>query len=269
MKINGRGIGAEHPCYIIAEISANHQQEFDKAIGLIYAAQKAGADAVKLQTYTPDILVNKGDERYDLYSKAYMPWEWQPKLKKLADQIGITLFSTVYDNTAVDFLENMGVPAYKIASLELTNLELIRYVAQKGKPMILSTGLGTIEEIRSAVETALNAGLPTWQIALLKCSVIYPTPPENMNLGAIPKMQQVFGIPVGLSNHNLDRAIPITAVALGASIIEQHITFDKKSIDGYFSLLPEEFTQMVQDVRITEKSLGAFIGPTELEKPKL
>lgn len=282
MEIDGRQIGNRNPVYVIAEMSANHDQKFDKAVALIYAAKKAGADAIKLQTYTADTLVGKNDHRmstglwadqtlYDLYTKAYMPWEWQPKLKKLADDIGITLFSTAYDITSVDFLETMDVPAYKVASYELTHLPLIEYIASKGKPMIISTGLASDVEIDIAVRSAYSA----WKryspryISLLKCTSQYPALPGDMNLKVMSYLRGRFNVPIGLSDHSKDRVIPIAAVAVGACIIEKHITLSRDSVDGAFSLLPEEFAQMVQDIRITEKAMGNKIGPTESEKQML
>jgi N-acetylneuraminate synthase len=264
MRINGRKIGFREPCYIIAEISANHKQRYNTAVALIHAAKKAGADAVKLQTYTPDTLVSKDNPLYELYSRAYMPWEWQPKLKHLADDMGLTLFSTAYDKSSVDFLEGMGVPAYKVASFEITDLELIKYIASKHKPMFISTGMATMAEIRCVREVT-----EAWQVALLKCTSAYPSEPQEMNLEAISSLMDKFFVPVGLSNHCRERAIPIAAVAMGACIIEQHITLDRDAIDGEFSLLPDEFASMAHDIRVTEKSLGDHIGPTDGERQYL
>jgi len=271
VRINNHPIGSGHARYIVAELSANHCQQFEQAVKLIQAAKQAGADAVKLQTYTPDTMTIRcdapefrisggtswdGRTLYDLYSEAYMPWEWQPKLKKVADDLEIDLFSSPFDKTAVDFLEEMGVPAYKIASFEIVDIPLIEYTASKGKPIIISTGMATLAEIEEAVQGAREAGAS--QIALLKCTSAYPSPPEEMNLCAIPYLADSFGVPVGLSDHTLGIAIPVAAVALGACIIEKHLTLSRSipSPDSAFSLEPEEFKAMVEAIRTVEKSLG-------------
>lgn len=269
--IGHRQIGANLPVYIIAEMSANHNQDFDQAVEIIKATKKAGADAIKLQTYTPDTLTIQsnasefqigggtpwdGNTLYNLYAEAYMPWEWQPKLKKLADDLGIDLFSTPYDKTAVDFLEKMGVPAYKVASFEIVDIPLIGYIASKGKPVIMSTGMATLAEIDEAVCAARKAGAS--QIALLKCTSAYPALPEEMNLRTIPHLAEKFGLPVGLSDHSLGIAVPVAAVALGACIVEKHFTLARSipSPDSAFSLEPQEFKTMVEAIRTTEKALG-------------
>ena len=256
---------------MIAEMSANHNQDFDRAIRIIEAAKEAGADAVKLQTYTPDTLTidcdNKyfhigegtiweGRNLYDLYSEAYTPWDWQPKLKKISNDLGLELFSTPFDHTAVDFLEEIGVPAYKIASFEIVDLPLIRRVAQTGKPIIMSTGMATLAEIDEAVRTVREAGAT--QIVLLKCTSAYPAPPEEMNLRTIPHLAEAFGVPVGLSDHTLGIAVPVAAVALGACIVEKHFTLsrDVPGPDSAFSLEPHEFKAMVEAIRVAEKALG-------------
>jgi len=271
IEIGNRRIGHGYSPYIVAEISANHHQQFDEAVKLIEAAKKAGADAVKLQTYTPDTITIKcnasefqisggtlwdGKTLYDLYGEAYMPWEWQPKLKKVADDLGIELFSTPFDKTAVDFLEEMGVPVYKIASFEIVDIPLIEYIASKGKPMIISTGMATQDEIDEAIQAARRGGAR--QIALLKCTSAYPAPPEEMNLRAIPNMARKFKVPIGLSDHTLGIAIPVAAVALGACIIEKHFTLSRSVLgpDSAFSLKPDEFKTMVEAVRTAEKALG-------------
>ena len=271
IDISGRSIGAGYPVYIVAELSANHRQQFDEAVKLIEIAKEAGADAVKLQTYTPDTLTISSDKEYfhindgtpwdgrtlyDLYQEAYMPWEWQPKLKKLADGFGISLFSTPYDKTAVDFLEEMEVPAYKVASFEIVDIPLIEYIASKGKPIIMSTGVAELAEINEAVQSAHNAG--NTQVALLKCTSAYPASSEEMNLRAIPYLAEAFSMPVGLSDHTLGMAVPVAAVALGACIIEKHLTLsrDIPGPDSAFSSEPEEFKAMVTAVRNTEKALG-------------
>jgi pseudaminic acid synthase len=271
IEVGRRKIGNGYPCYIIAEISANHNQDFDQAVQLVRAAREAGADAIKLQTYTPDTITIdcsneyfyigkgtlwEGKNLYRLYREAYTPWEWQPKLKAIANDLGLDLFSTPFDFTAVDFLEEMGVPAFKIASFELVDLPLIRRVAQTGKPMIMSTGMATLAEIDESVRTAREAG--AMQIALLKCNSAYPAPVEDMNLRTIPHLAAAFDLPVGLSDHTLDVAVPVTAVALGACIIEKHFTLSRKvpGPDSAFSLEPDEFKAMVDAVRITEQALG-------------
>jgi len=271
VNINKHTIGSGHPAYIIAELSANHNQKFDEAVELIKAAKKAGADAVKLQTYTPDTMTIEcdrpefrigggtpwaGKTLYDLYSEAYMLWEWQPKLKKVADDLGIELFSTPFDRTAVDFLEDMGVPAYKVASFEIVDIPLIEYIAGNGKPIIMSTGMATLAEIEEAVQAARNAGAT--QIALLKCTSAYPAQPEEMNLSTITHLAEALGAPVGLSDHTLGIVVPIAAVALGACIIEKHFTLSRStpSLDSHFSLEPSEFKMMVDAVRVAEKALG-------------
>jgi N-acetylneuraminate synthase len=271
-KIGSREIGAENPAYLIAELSANHNRNYEQAANLVQAARRCGADAVKLQTYTADTLTIRsngpefrvgggtlwdGRTLHDLYNEAYTPWEWQPKLKALADELGLQLFSTPFDSTAVDFLEDMDVPAYKVASFELVDLPLIERIARTGKPIIMSTGMATLGEIAEAVETVRkvsNAGL-----ALLKCTSAYPAPAEEMNLRTIPHLAEAFGVPVGLSDHTLGIAVPVAAVALGACIIEKHFTLSRADPgpDSAFSLEPHEFQAMVEGVRTAEKALGA------------
>jgi N-acetylneuraminate synthase len=281
MKIRGRDIGLGKRVYIIAELSANHNQDFEQSVALIHAAKEAGADAVKLQTYTPDTLTIPSDREYfrigggtlwdgrtlyDLYHEAYMPWEWQPKLKKIADEIGIDLFSTAFDATAVDFLEEMGVPVHKVASFEIVDIPLIEKMARTGKPLIISTGMATLGEIEEAVQVARRAGAT--QIALLKCTSAYPALPEEMNLRTIPHLAEAFGVPVGLSDHTLGIAVPVAAVALGACIVEKHFTLsrDIPGPDSAFSLEPQEFKAMVEAIRIVERALGkVHYGVSERE----
>jgi len=281
LKENRYKVGVGYPVYIIAEISANHCQRFDDAVKLVKVAKEVGADAVKLQTYTPDTLTIKcdrpeflikggspwdGRNLYELYSKAYMPWEWHPELKKIADKIGIELFSTAYDKTAVDFLEELQVPIYKIASMELVDTQLIEYVARKKKPIIMSTGMANLNEISEAVETAKKAG--NTQIILLKCTSAYPSLPEEMNLLAIPYLFEVFGLPVGISDHTLEIVVPVAAVALGACVVEKHITISRNvpTPDREFSLEPSEFKAMVDGIRTVGKALGKRkIGMTKME----
>ena len=270
MAIANRAIGNCHPTYIIAELSANHHQDFNQAVKIIHAAKDAGADAVKLQTYTPDTLTIASDRPefrisgtlwngrtlHDLYAEAYTPWEWQPRLKLVAHDLGIDLFSTPFDATAVDFLEQMKVPAYKVASFELVDIPLIEKIAGTGKPMIISTGMATLEEIGEAVETARKAGAT--QIALLKCTSAYPAPAEDANLRTIPELARHFNLPVGLSDHTMGIAVPVAAVALGASVIEKHLTLSRSGPgpDSAFSLEPHEFKAMVEAVRTAEKAMG-------------
>lgn len=281
IEINGRKIGPGFGVYIVAELSANHRQQFDEAVELVKAAKASGADAVKLQTFTPDTITIQHDTPefrvsagtsldgrtlYDLYSEAYMPWEWQPKLKKIANDLGIDLFSTPFDKTAVDFLEGMDMPAYKVASPEIVDVPLIEYIASKGKPLIISTGMATLDEIDEAVQVARSAGAE--QIALLKCTSSYPALPKEMNLRAIPYFGERFRVPVGLSDHTLETIIPAAAVALGACIIEKHLTLSRStpSPDSTFSLEPDEFKTTVDLVRTVESALGEVeYQPSERE----
>jgi pseudaminic acid synthase len=286
IEINGRRIGNGYPAYVIAELSANHHQDFDEAVRLLHAAKKAGADAAKLQTYTPDTMTISSDQPcfrigggtiwdgatlYDLYTTAYTPWEWHPKLKNVAGELGMDLFSTPFDSTAVECLEAMRVPAYKIASFELTDLPLIHCVAGTGKPIIMSTGMATLSEIEEAVQAARSAGAT--QLALLKCTSAYPSPAEDLNLLTIPHLSQAFGVPVGLSDHTLTTSVPVAAVTLGACIIEKHLTLSRATPgpDSAFSLEPAEFKIMVEAVRTAQQSLGMVrYGPAgEEEKSRV
>jgi len=271
ISIRGRQIGRGHPTYIIGEISANHNHSYEQAAELVRTAKTAGADAVKLQTYTADTLtidcdappfrIGKGTlwegrKLYDLYKEAYTPWDWQPKLKLLADELGIDLFSTPFDFTAVDFLEKMNVPAHKIASFEIVDLALLQKIASTKKPIIMSTGMATLSEIHDAVQTVRGAG--STQLALLHCTSAYPAPPEEMNLRTIEHLSTAFGVPVGLSDHTLGISVPVAAVALGACIVEKHFTLSRSQPgpDSAFSLEPQEFKAMVDAVRVAEKALG-------------
>src|SRR5580704_4165794 len=282
MEIGKRRIGPGNPVYCIAEVSANHNQDFAQAIRIIEAAKDAGADAVKLQTYTPDTMTiasNRKEFRigggtlwdgrtlHDLYAEAYMPWEWQPRLKKVAGELGMDLLSSAFDSTAVNFLEEMGVPAHKVASFELVDIALIQRMARTGKPLIMSTGMATVEEIEEGLQSAREAGAT--QIALLKCTSAYPARPDEMNLLTIPEMARRFGVPVGLSDHTMGIAAPVVAVALGACIIEKHLTLSRSTPgpDSAFSLEPHEFKQMVDAIRVAEKALGHVkYGLTEAEQ---
>ena len=270
MNIGGRFIGEGNPVFLIAEMSANHNQSFEDAVSIIRSAKEAGADAVKLQTYTPDtITIDSGKEYfrikgglwdgenlYSLYKKAYTPWDWQPRLKRIADELGILLFSTPFDKTAVDFLEDMDVPAYKVASFELVDLPLIEYIAARGKPVIMSVGMATLAEIEDAVNTARGAGAK--EIALLKCTSAYPAPAEDINLKTISHLADAFGVVTGLSDHTAGMAVPVAAVSLGARIIEKHFTLSRAAggPDAAFSLEPPEFAAMAEAVRAVEKAIG-------------
>ena len=281
MRINNRSIGPKYPVYIVAEMSANHNQNFDQAVATIKAAKRAGADAIKLQTYTPDTMtlncdtkyfkikgtIWEGQTLYDLYKQAYTPWEWQPKLKKFAEEIKLDFFSTPFDETAVDFLEEMQVPAYKIASFESVDLPLIRKVAKTHKPIILSTGMASLAEIDEAVQTIKQAG--GTKLILLKCTSAYPAPPEEMNLRTIPHLSKAFGVPTGLSDHSMSLAVPVAAVTLGACVIEKHFTLSRNELspDSSFSLEPSEFKEMVNAVRTAEKAIGeVYYSLTKSEK---
>lgn len=270
-KIKNRLIEPQCETYIIAEMSANHGKSFECALKLVRAAKETGADAIKLQTYTPEtitidsrrqeFLIGKGTlwegrNLYELYGEAYTPWDWQPKLKAEAEKLGMDCFSAPFDDTAVDFLERMNVPAHKIASFELVDTELLKKVAATGKPVILSTGMATLAEIDEAVRTLREAGCT--QLALLKCTSAYPSLPEDMNLRTIPHLAEAFHVPVGLSDHTLGIAVPVAAVALGACIIEKHLTLRRSDggPDAAFSLEPAEFRAMVDAIRVAEKALG-------------
>jgi N-acetylneuraminate synthase len=281
IQIGQRRVGPGNPVYIVAEVSANHNGSFEHAQKIVEAAKEAGADAVKLQTYTSDTItiacdsppfrINggtlwDGKNLHELYQEAYMPWEWQPKLKKVAEDLGMHCFSSAFDPSAVDFLETMNVPAHKVASFELVDLPLIQKMAATGKPLIMSTGMATLEEIEEAVATARAAGAK--QIALLKCTSAYPAPAEEMNLRTIPELGRRFDVPVGLSDHTMDVAVPVAAVSLGACIIEKHLTLSRAAggPDSGFSLEPAEFKAMVEAVRTAEKALGAVhFGVSERE----
>lgn len=271
IEIGGRRIGEGEPVFVVAELSANHLQDLDLALKTIEAIKESGADAVKLQTYTPDtITLNVKNEHfmikegtlwdgqylYDLYKKAYTPWEWHEKLFSFARELGLVCFSSPFDKTAVDFLEGLGVPAYKIASFEIVDIPLIEYIASKGKPIIISTGIATLSDIEEAIKACKRAG--NEQIILLKCVSEYPTPYEDANLRTIPNMRETFGVPVGLSDHTLGIAVPIASVALGAVMVEKHFILDRNlgGPDSAFSLEPEEFKAMVSAIRQVEKALG-------------
>ena len=271
MKIGNLEIGNSNRIFIIAELSANHNQDFDIAVKSIRAAKKSGADAIKLQTYTPDTItidcdneyfqikqgtIWDGTTLYKLYQSAYTPWEWQPKLKKIADDLNLICFSSPFDKSAVDFLEKMNVPAYKIASFEIVDIPLIEYTASKGKPVIISTGIAEEQEIREAIDACKRKGND--DIALLKCTSEYPASIEDANLNSIPLFAERFKTIVGLSDHTLGTTVPAAAAAIGARIIEKHFILDKNvgGPDSTFSLEPNEFKKMVDEIRNVEKALG-------------
>ena len=281
IMIKERQVSSSDPVYVIAEMSANHNRNYQKAEEIIRAAKDCGADAVKIQTYTPDTItidcrneyfsikgnIWEGQNLYQLYQEAYTPWEWQPSLKHLANDLGLDFFSSPFDHTAVDFLEKMEVPAYKIASFELIDIPLIKRIAQTGKPVILSTGMASLGEIEEAITTLNQNGCR--QIVLLKCTSAYPAPPETMNLRTLPHLAQAFHLPVGLSDHTLGSAVPVAAVSLGACVVEKHlcISRDEPGPDAAFSMEPQEFRQMVRDIRTVEKALGK-VNYTATEKEK-
>lgn len=276
----------ENRVLIIAELSANHNQQFELAVKTIKAAKEAGADAIKLQTYTPDTLTidcdNKyfqinggtlwdGKTLYELYKEAYTPWEWQPELKKYAEEINLICFSTPFDKTAVDFLQSINVPAFKVASFEITDIPLIEYIASKMKPIIISTGIATLADIEEAVNACRRVGND--QIALLKCTSAYPAPIEEADLLTIPHLRDTFNVIIGLSDHTIGSDCANAAVALGAKIIEKHFILDRGlgGPDAEFSMEPEEFKAMVQSIRNIEKALGSVsykLSP-KIEKSKI
>ena len=271
LTIGSRKVGPGHPAYLIAELSANHGQDFDQAVRIVRAMAASGADAVKVQTYTADTLTIPCDNEFfrigggtlwdgrtlhDLYQEAFMPWDWQPKLQAVTNELGLDFFSTPFDASAVDFLEAMNVPVHKVASFELVDLPLLRKIAATRKPVIASTGMATQEEIAEAVKTLRDGGCE--QLALLKCTSAYPALPEEMHLRTIADMGARFGVPVGLSDHTMGHTVPVAAVALGACIVEKHFTLSRATPgpDSTFSLEPDEFKAMVAAIRTTEKALG-------------
>lgn len=285
ITIGRRRIGPGEPVYIIAELSANHGGSLDHALAVVRAAADAGADALKMQTYTADTLTIRssapefvvgagtlwqGRTLHDLYAEASTPWEWQPAIKRAAEDLGLQCFSTPFDASAVEFLEGLEVPAYKIASFEIVDVGLIDRVARTGKPIVASTGMATLAEIDEAVAAVRAAG--GTELALLKCTSAYPAPPESMNLRTIPDLQTRLSVPVGLSDHTLGTEVPIAATAVGACIIEKHLTLSRSvpGPDSAFSLEPLEFRDMVRAVRAAERALGAVsYGPTESDRSGL
>lgn len=267
--IGTRAVGAGQPVYLVAELSANHGGRYEEAARLIEAAADAGADAVKVQTYTPDTMtldapqecftirgsIWGGRKLHELYAEAQMPWSWHEPLQEVAGRRGLDFFSTPFDASAVDFLESLGVPAHKVASFEIVDIPLLRRIGATGKPVVMSTGMATPAEVDEAVATLRETQTP---LVLLKCTSAYPAPADSMNLRAIPHLAERYGIGVGLSDHTLDLAVPVAAVALGACLIEKHFTLSRQQPgpDSAFSLEPHEFRAMVDAVRTAEQSLG-------------
>ena len=281
MKIGNRLVGKGEPCFIVAEISCNHHQKKEHALKLIEEAKNAGADGVKFQTYTPDTITLDADTEYfkisgtlwegktlyELYSEAYTPWEWFRDLKEKAEGLGLAFFSSPFDETAADFLEGLGVPAYKVASFEINHIPLLKHIAEKKKPIILSTGVSTLEDIELAVKTIREAG--NQEIAILKCTSSYPALYNEMNLSTIADIRDRFGVVSGLSDHSMSISVPVAAAAVGASIIEKHFTLSREAggPDAKFSLEPKEFREMVKLVREAEEALGNVdYEPTEKAK---
>ncbi|MDE6817252.1 MAG: pseudaminic acid synthase [Lachnospiraceae bacterium] len=271
-RIGSKTISRNSPVFIVAEISANHNQDYNRALEIIHAAGEAGADAVKLQTYTPDSItldcndecfqINEGTiwdgtTLYKLYSEAFTPWEWQPRLKEEAKKLGLECFSSPFDLTSVDFLEEMDVPAYKIASYEINDIPLIRKIARLHKPMIFATGIAYPEDIRRALDVCVQEGCE--DVILLKCTSSYPTPYEAVNLNVIPTLAKTYDCLTGISDHTMGTIVSAGAIPLGAKMVEKHLTLRRADggPDGAFSMEPEEFRQMVQQIRILEKALGS------------
>ncbi len=286
MRIADRTIGQETQPFIIAEMSGNHNQSLERALEIVDAAAQAGAHALKLQTYTADTITLdvqerdffitdeqslwKGNSLHDLYKLAFLPWEWHAPIMRRARELGILCFSSPFDETAVDFLENLNVPAYKIASFEIVHLPLIRKVAATGKPIIISTGMATLAEIDDAVRAAREAGCP--DLTLLKCTSTYPATPENSNVLTIPHLRALFGCEVGLSDHTMGIGASVAAVAYGATVIEKHFTLRRADggVDSSFSLEPEELHALVVETKRAWQSLGQVTyGPSEAEEKSL
>lgn len=282
IKIGQSMIGIDHKPFIIAEMSGNHNQSLNRALHLVDLAAKAGVDAVKLQTYTADTMTLdlhegdfmidavdnlwKGESLYSLYEKAYTPWEWHEAIFNRCQEHGIIGFSSPFDETAVDFLETLDVPAYKIASFENIDLPLIKRVAETGKPIIISTGMASIAELDDAVRTVKETGND--QLILLKCTSTYPANPENTNIATIPHMRELFGVEVGLSDHTMGVGVSVGAVALGATVIEKHFTTSRSEggVDAAFSMEPEELQMLVKETERVWQSIGQVTyGPTEAE----
>ena len=285
-KIADKLIGQNHPPFIIAEMSGNHNQSLDRALEIVEAAAKTGAHALKIQTYTPDTMTLDLDERefhisdskslwagsslYKLYGQAYTPWEWHQPIFERAAALGMIAFSTPFDDTAVDFLESLNVPCYKIASFENTDLPLIRRVAATGKPMIISTGMASLAELDETVRAAREAGCK--DLILLKCTSTYPATPENTNIATIPHLRDMFDCEVGLSDHTMGIGVSVASVALGASVIEKHFTLNRADggVDSTFSMEPSEMAQLVTETQNAWQALGKVnYGATEAEKKSI
>ena len=285
VHIGERLVGRGHPVYVIAELSGNHHQDYDKALALIEAAAAAGADAVKLQTYTPESMtlnsdappfrigqgtIWEGRRLFDLYQEAMTPWEWQAGLKTVAEDLGMQCFSTPFDQSSIDFLVGLGVPAMKIASFEIVDLELVERIARTRLPVLMSTGMASVTEIETAVAKVRSAG--TGELLLFRCNSAYPASPSEMDLVTIPHLASTWGVPVGLSDHTLSVSAAVAAVALGACAIEKHLTLtrDEPGPDSAFSLEPEEFATLVRSVHEAEEALGRIrYGPSARETPSL
>lgn len=284
--IGGKKIGSSHPPFIIAEMSGNHNQSLDRALAIVEAAAGAGADAVKLQTYTADTMTIEaaqdafhirdpkslwsGNSLYELYKKAYTPWEWHKPIMERCNELGILCFSSPFDESAVDFLETLNVPAYKIASFENNHLPLIRKAASTGKPLIISTGMAAIAQLDEAVSCARQAGCKA--LILLKCTSTYPSTPQNSNLRTIPHLAQLFNVQVGLSDHTMGLGPAVAGVAMGATVIEKHFTLRRADggVDSAFSMEPDELKTLVNETKAAWLALGKVsYGPTENERPSM
>ncbi len=286
IEIEGRSFGTGHPPFVIAEMSGNHNQSLERALAIVEAAAQAGAHAIKLQTYTADTMtldarggsfeINdpnslwSGQNLHDLYKKAYTPWEWHAPIMERARALGLICFSSPFDETAVDFLEELDAPAYKIASFENNHLPLISKAAATGKPLIISTGMANLAELEQAVQTAYDAGCT--QIVLLKCTSTYPATPANTNISTIPHLQKLFNTEVGLSDHTMGIGVAVASVALGASVIEKHFTLARADggVDSAFSLEPQEMANLVVETERAWQALGTVrYCPTEAERKSL
>ena len=286
MKIGGRGLGAGSVPLVIAEMSGNHNQSLERALEIVDAAAQAGAHALKIQTYTAETMTIdirereffisdekslwKGESLFDLYKKAYTPWEWHEAIFDRAKERKMLAFSTPFDRTAVDFLEELNVPCYKIASFENTDLPLIRYVASTGKPMIISTGMATFAELDETVEAARSAGCN--DLVLLKCTSTYPSTPDDSNILTIPEMRSRYGCEIGISDHTMGIGVSVAAVALGATVVEKHFTLQRSDggVDSAFSMEPQEMAQLVIETERAWQAMGKVQhGPTEKEKASL
>lgn len=286
ITIGEKQIGAAHPPFIIAEMSGNHNQSLERALAIVEMAAKAGAHALKLQTYTADTMTLdisdgdffiqdanslwKGNSLYKLYQEAYTPWEWHKPIFDRCRELGLVAFSTPFDETAVDFLESLDVPAYKIASFENTDIPLIKKVAATGKPMVISTGMATVAELDETVRAAREAGCQ--DLILLKCTSTYPATPKNTNLCTIPHLQQLFGCQIGLSDHTMGVGVAVASVALGATVIEKHFTLSRADggVDSAFSMEPQEMQMLVEETKKAWEALGSIhYGPTIEEKASM